>query len=763
MEEILVNEFQTKIDEDFLNSMNQEVREQFLDAIENVPYIKNLISKDRKRAKDLDRDSKGRIIVDLCNPHILEDMDYFRETAIHYQKYGCLTNLRPNANPNSEFGRWIRRETDRIWNGMVRESDGEWITGQNYFYLNYSPMVQTKIIPGTNIADRVVDMPISWEGVYLWFHYIEQARYGGVYDGFTGGKHCMEIAKRGASKSYTCASILARLFVCGDNEISKEKVRGVISAYDKEKLIKDGTLNKFVDVIDFCAEHTQYPSLRLKNSIEKMQWKMGYQDLNTGTEKGTQNEIMGNAASEKAGKNRGKRSRVFIYEEIGEWLGFIDSWAINKRSVQEGDVAFGQAIAIGTAGTKKSIFAGVEEMIYNPIGYDIYALPNIYDRELSGGKNTIYFFPAYLNRLPHYNKDGVSDVVISLKEILINRYNMKYNSEDPDQLQRVIAEDPITLQEVLLSGETTIYPINDILGRLNEIDNNQDILNSNHIGLLDVSPTDGIVYKPTTENLPIRMFPHKNNKLKGGIEIFEMPKIDPSTKKPFSNRYIAGIDPYENDTADTLSLGSIFILDLWTDEIVFEYTGRPQFVDDFHEICRRALLFYDARANYENNKKGLFGYFSTHNCLYLLVDNLKYLKDMDIVKTAGYGNTIKGTRATEPIKSYGKMLYNNWLRKPIETTKMLPDQTIETTTKMNLWHIKSRALLKETQTWNSKNNYDRHDAMVFLMLLREDRLIMCSGKDPRENANTNNKDYLGNDDFFSKNYKKKKDEATLSY
>ena len=41
-----------------------------------------------------------------------------------------------------------------------------------------------------------------------------------------------------------------------------------------------------------------------------------------------------------------------------------------------------------------------------------------------------------------------------------------------------------------------------------------------------------------------------------------------------------GIDTYDDDTSETLSLGSIYILDLFTDEIVFRYTGRPQFADD---------------------------------------------------------------------------------------------------------------------------------------------------------------------------------------
>ena len=37
------------------------------------------------------------------------------------------TLLRPNANPNSEYGKWIREEKRRCWEGYVRPSDGEWV------------------------------------------------------------------------------------------------------------------------------------------------------------------------------------------------------------------------------------------------------------------------------------------------------------------------------------------------------------------------------------------------------------------------------------------------------------------------------------------------------------------------------------------------------------------------------------------------------------------------------------------------------------
>ena len=122
--DILMNKYHTHINDELLSGLPQEVQDQLLDIINNVEFVKRLISPARQYAKDRPRDSQGRIIVDLANPHILEDMDYFRPTALHYKKYGCFTSLRPNANPNSEYGKWIREERNRCWNGYVIESDG---------------------------------------------------------------------------------------------------------------------------------------------------------------------------------------------------------------------------------------------------------------------------------------------------------------------------------------------------------------------------------------------------------------------------------------------------------------------------------------------------------------------------------------------------------------------------------------------------------------------------------------------------------------
>lgn len=746
---ILMNKYQTQITDELLSGLPQEVQDQLLDIINNVEFVKRLISPARQYAKDRPRDSQGRIIVDLVNPHILEDMDYFRPTALHYKKYGCFTSLRPNANPNSEYGKWIRQERDRCWNGYVRESDGEWVTGPLYFYMNYCPIIQSKIRKGTKQADRIVDFPEMWEGIYWRFHYMEQARSGGLYNDFLGGNHGAELASRGKSKSYSMASILTHNFVLGENSTACEEIVSIATAYQKEYLTKDGVLNKFVSMANFCAKHTQFPRKRLKSSLQDMVWKMGYKDLELDIEKGTQNSVLGVSSKDDESKLRGKRAAFIGIEEFGTFPRLIDLYNVMLPSVQEGDYVFGLMYLQGTAGDNESDFAGAQEIMYNPRGYNMYALPNVYDKNNQGKRYFVFFFPGYINRKGCYNRDGVSDVVQALIEILMNRYRVKYNSTDPNTVIKTIAEVPITPAEAIVKTGVNMFPVTDLTERLGQLDANPREYDDVYVGDLAINGSKEVGFKPTSGQ-PIREFPHKDNKIEGAIEIYKLPEKDRSGRV-FDNRYILGCDPYDDDESNTMSLGSVYVLDLWTDKVVAEYTGRPLFADDFYEICRKMCLFYNGRMNYENNKKGLFAYFSKMNCLYLLTDVLDFLKDKDMVKGSSYGNKAKGTNATAAINAYAKNLLRSWLLSPVPVIQTIDGEDQEVMIP-NLYTLRSRALIKELILYNSEGNFDRISSMGMLMLLREDKMILYKGEVSKSKEEDASASYLGNDPFFKTNY-----------
>ena len=742
---VKLNEYQTPLEDLKLHLYPQEVQDDFMEYITTVPFIRNLISPNRPHCKDLPRDEEGKAIIDITNPPILDDMDYFRPTARHWEKEGTLTNLRPNPNPNSEFGRWLRREVDRIWNGMVRGSDGMWITGDEYFYLNYSLIEMSEEIEGTDIADRIIAMPKVWEGVW-WRHlYWYKARRAAL--------NAAEIAKRGASKSYSVASKLTKIFILGDTFKSSRGVKAMVVAYAKEYLTKDGTLNKFEFMIDSLQELAPWwPSKRLQSSLSDMNWQMGYIDSATGGKRGTKNLILGVAVKDDPDKPRGKRSVFIAGEEFGAFPKIADTYNVMLPSVREGNKAFGMMALIGTGGSEGNDFSGAMEMIYKPKGYHILGLPNVWDKVNKGIGESIFFFPAYINRAGCYDSNGNSDVTKALLEILMDWYNAKYNTSDPMQVVRTKAENPITIQDAIMRRDNTVFPVADLVERIGELDANPSEFDDVYVGQMHLK-TDGTPYFKPSMDKPLREFPHKGNKHEGAVEIFKMPEKN-RDGRIFTGRYIGGLDPIDNDLArSTTSLISFFILDLFTDQIVAEWTGRLDMADDGYEICRRLAIFYNAKICYENNKKGLYSYFKTMNSLYLLAPNLEFLKDRDKVKGENYGNTAYGVNAGTFVNDFARERLNNWFRKPVKKTIIQDGQEVEIT-KMNLYYCRNRALLQEASQWNPDGNFDRVSACGMLMLYREDRLIAFGGN-PQEAEKKKKKAQAEEDDYFDRNWHRK--------
>ena len=736
-----MNKCQTEYSKKYIESLPKEVQEQYYDFITNVPYISKLLSDNRKYAKDLPRDSEGKIIIDITEPHILENTDYFRPSAIHYQQYGCYTKLKPNANPNSEYGKWIREEVRRCWEGYIRPEDGEWITGDMYFFLNYCPIqLIKKDSNGKSI--RTIDFPKFWDGHYYKSHYLNQCR--------NEGHHAAELASRGKGKSLFAASMLAKRFILGESKNVNKKVQCVATASER-KYIQGANqlLDMFQYYIDFCANNTEFPRQRITSSLQNLSWTMGYIDSETNTRRGTENSVIGITSKDDESKLRGSRGVLYLLEEAGSFPRLLNLYQVLRPSVEDGNSVWGLIYLYGTAGDSDSDFSSMQELMYNPNGYNIKAINNVYDKEGQGRKQFTYFFPGYMNRADCYDKDGNSDVNKALIEILLDRYKVKYNSTDINAITKRIAEIPITPQEAILKTKDNIFPITELTKRLNEIDNNPNFFDDVYVGDLTFNKQGKVEFNVITTDIPIRDFPTKDNKVQGAIEIYEMPQ-EIHGKVP-NERYILSLDNYENDVAQSMSLGSIFVLDLWTDRIVAEYTGRPMFVDDLNEVCRKLCLFYNGKVMVENNKKNTFAYFSKMNSLHLMADTPEYLKNKQILKANTFGNASKGCPATTPVINFAMERLRDWLLKPVTVTEESNGESISTTIP-NLHFLKNRALIKELMLYNPAINVDRIMSMCQLMLYREEKMILYQGE-PRRAEKRIDSTYLGNDPFFNKNYK----------
>ena len=741
MDNIVFNKCQTPLEDLELNKYPAEVQEQFWDFINNVPFIKWMVSPDRPLVSELPRDEQGRAIIDITKPPILEDSAFFSQTARVWQETGKYTHLRPNVNPNSDFGRWLLEEKRRGWEGLINPKTGMWVTGDYYWMLNYCPM-HLVVKRKDGLEMRSTRHPRFWDGQFLVTHYILQARME--------KHHAAYLASRGKGKTSLGAAMLAKRFIIGESEENKEEVQCMVTAADRTKLIgTNQILDVFIDYIDFSAKNTQFDSRRLKSSIQELSWEMGFKKSGSDVAYGSKNSVSGIISGVNQDKLNGSRGVLYLIEEAGIFKDLRDMYSMIRPSVEQGSSVFGEIAAYGTAGNEQSDFTAFAEMYYSPNGYNLYGIDNMFDKEGQGRKKCCMFYPAYMNYDDScIDENGNSDITKALLKICMDRYKVKYGSTEINTITKRISQYPITPQEAIIRSQGNVFPVTELNERLNQIDNNPSEYDEVYVGeLIRDDGGSGIKFNPTVD-IPIRDFPTHDNKVKGAIEIFEMPKKNPDGKIP-PERYIIGVDPYDSDEANTMSLGSCLVLDLWTDKIVAEYTGRPMFADDFYEIVRKLCVFYNARAMYESNLKGIYGYFAKNTCSHLLAETPEYLKEKQLITSIGYGNKAYGIHATVPIIRYGFRLIRDWLLKPVPRIEKDAEGNDVEVSVPNLYNIRNRALIKELIQWNPHDNFDRLMSLVQLMLYREEKMIIFRGDFKRTDDRMSD---VEKDDYWTKNY-----------
>lgn len=745
MDNVVWNKCQTPLEELHLDSFPQEVQEQFWDFLNNVPFIRWMVSPNRPYISELPRDEYGRAIIDVTKPPILEDSDYFRQTALGWQEHGKYTNLKPNSNPNSEFGRWLREERRRGWEGYLNPDTGMWVTGDYYWMLNYCPM-HLVVKREDGLEMRSTKHPRFWDGQFLTSHYILQARQK--------KHHAAYLASRGKGKTSFGAGMLAKRFIIGESEENRKEVQCMVTAADRTKLIgTNQILDVFIDYIDFCAKNTQFASRRLKSSIQELAWEMGYKKSGSDVAYGSKNSVSGIISGVNQDKLNGSRGVLYLIEEAGIFKNLLEMYNMIRPSVEQGTSVFGEICLYGTAGNEQSDFTAFAEMIYSPDGYNLYGLENVFDKEGQGRKQMTMFYPAYMNYDDScIDKDGNSDITKALLTICMDRYKVKYGTTDINTIIKRISQYPVTPQEAIIRSQGNVFPTTELNERLNQIDNNPNEYDDVYVGDLTQDADGKVKFEPTGD-IPIRDFPTKDNKVLGALEIFSMPQKNANGEVPFG-RYIISLDPFDSDVAKTMSLGSCLVMDTWTDTLVAEYTGRPMFAEDLYEKVRLLCLFYNTRCMYEQNIMGTFSYFSSHNCTHLLADTPEYLKERQMIGNIGYGNKAKGIRATTAIINGAFKMINSWLRKPVtRIDKDNEGNDIEVTVP-NLFHIRNRALLKELIQWNPYGNYDRVLSLVQLILYREEKLVLYQGDLKGDSKETSG---VEASEFWDKNYPGRKE------
>lgn len=624
----------------------------------------------------------------------------FRQASIQFLNTGQYCQYPEGT---TEFYKFWDEERDRCINGYTAD-DGDFISGYNYFYLNYCPISRivnhiTTDKLGNTVVKRVneVSFPDFWDYDYYYFNAVQEAE--------EVGKHLCLLKSRRKGFSYKGGAMACRNYYLIPNS------KTFIYASNKQYLTDDGILTKAWDYMDFIDKNTAWGKKRSVNT--QMRRRAGFytkDDYGNVIEMGYKSEIIGVTLKDNPDVVRGKKANLILFEEGGSFSELGAAWQIARPSVEVDGIAFGTMIVWGTGGDEGSAFETMKDMFYNPDGYNCLGFDNIWDETATTNKCG-FFVPQYTNldirdkegKRIYMDEDGNTFRKKSLEHILAERQIVISNATSNAAVDRYVAERPITPAEAMLEFNGNIFPKKELQEQLSLLRTNKKLQNHKQVGDLIQQP-DGTIKWIIKKTGDITHYPLRTKRDEttgaligddptGSIVIWEHPNKDASP-----GLYIAGIDSYDYDESSTTSLGSCFIykrvqsIEQYSDIIVAEYTGRPKSAEEFYENVRKLLLYYNARAMYENQNKGIFVYFTNKHCDYLLADQPDIIND--IVSNSKV-NRKKGCHMNKQIKQWGEGLIKDWLNDENSVGKK------------NLYNIMSEPLLEELIAYNDNGNFDR--------------------------------------------------------
>jgi hypothetical protein len=635
---------------------------------------------------------------------------YFSEAASYYKKHGRYTDLMPNS---QEWIDWWQQELDRCRNGYTVA--GAHITGNHYFYLNYSP-IKRKDRSGKRAVSKRIDFPDFYDGDYDYFHLIEIARWGTTPERLKelqlsvtplyleGGKHLIIAKARRKGFSYKNAALVANTY----NSIRESL--SIVGAWDESFLFPDGTMSMVHRYLSHLNEHTAWAKKRIVD--RQMEVKSGYTVMENGVkkDKGYLSSIVGSTFYNDPDSVRGKDGTIMLFEEAGAFKNGVLKKAYNSTlpAFTEGGQSSGIIIVFGTGSQMDEGADDFSDLFYNPDPYELLPIENIWD-DGAEGTSCGHFFPVYQNLSGFIDEQGNSDIEGAK---LFEHEARKKKASQPNGIKALAAhaiEFPFSPSEAFTIKDLNDFPSEQLNAQLNRLRTNPKLANAGQaVTLVNIDGEVKAIPDWNNELRPINDYPIRTDDLTGAVVIYEHP-----VRQAPPGLYKMGYDPYVQDTSNGTSLGAVYVYKATAsigtrDMIVAEYIGRPSSPDDCHRIVELLAEYYGAQVMIENMVKDAISYFTRRRKEHLLCVQPDAVLS-GVIRNSKVARKY-GVHMNAQIKDAMAKYIKNWLLMEREADE---DGRVYT----NIDYIYSKGLLEELLKYNpKKGNFDRVFAFGMVMI-----------------------------------------------
>ena len=689
----------------------------------------------------------------------------FREEAIRFTKYKYYTSD-PWGSP-AWYEYW-QEQRKRCINGY--SVGGVKITGEHYFYLNFTPIQKVENIRG-NRADKVEGFPDFWDGDYNYFWAREIAKNGlfsnllspeelltfdknnveavkKLYDSlqleikipqrtvtkFDDGQEIIKNNLDGGAnlivgKSRRKGYSLKNQGIAANNYLTIPKSYTAFGAYEKRFLYPGAIFSYTMDTINFVNTNTAWamPSDVLKKADHI---KASYIEYKNGIklESGFKSEIQAVTFKDNPDALRGKNAKDIFFEESGAFgtPGLLKaSYAASQDCVMAGATKTGMITIFGTSGDMEGGTYDYADMFSRPEAFGLLPFNNIWDEDSENVK-VGFFHPINWNMEGFYDEQGNSNKEAAKQIEVVDRKQLIKNGATSTELQQRMQEKPLGPAEAFGAVSSNTFPVVELKHQLQKVKaNDWQKIKGTPVDLLYV---DGkITARPILDNSkePITSYHHIPTNKRGCPVIYEYP-VNNAPK----GLYKIGYDPIRQEQGTSLASICVYkgvhIGTVYHSILVAEYIGRYEDPDDIDRVAEMLADLYSTTIMYENEVTGVKNYFRRIKRLNLLA----LQPDSVISKNVKHSKVARvyGCHMNVQLKDAGERYVKSWLLTVLDYDEQGgPIRVID--------RIYSIRLLEELIAYNRKGNFDLVSSLFMCMFQVQEEVLGKVHDEKKENKN----------------------------
>lgn len=628
-----------------------------------------------------------------------------------------------------QYNEYWETQRNRCINGYEPLIDGVpcgvKITGEHYFYLNFTRIRKYTRDERTGEEIKRLDFPDFCSMDYYWFLELEKnenpQKYG-LPSSAKKGMICAKARRKGYSFKNAAGALWKYTFF-------KESFV-IIASYLEE--FANATMSMVLEMSNFLNEFTEFRHPRITDRRDEIE--SGYEEKDGNgivIKKGYKSVIKIMTFKNSAFKSVGKSATRMIFEEAGLFQNLKTAYTVSEPLFRDGDRMIGIPIIFGTGGDMSGATQDFADMFYNPSKYGLAEYNNIYEKTDINGKcgwfvDEMWFRPGDLvadGKLYHgIDENGNAHRWVAEYNLDLERDSKR--GSDKKAYNTALTQKCKTPSEAFLVTEGNVFQTAELYARLSKLKSDD---NFKYLGTPgELAEIDGkITWVPDLKEKlkPLLNFPLKPNQDTEGCIIMYEPPIDYNGVVP-DDLYIIGHDPWGINAEGGKSLGAAYVLKtkklglqgFGHDEIVAEYVGRPDpgGMDEYNYNLEKLALYYNAKINFENDRGEVRPFFTKRKRLDLLCPPPYTTIARHLQNSNMAGRKFGYSMSSDTMKGIGEQYLYDWLGE----RRGIDDNTgLELT---NIDFLTSKPLIEELIAYNRKGNFDRVMALIGCIIRLEE-------------------------------------------